>query len=252
MQIVVSGGGTIAPVDDVRVLTNLSTGRLAAAITEAFLARGDSVWHIQTPTALAPLRRLARFDLDTPDPEAELERLSALHRRWVECGNRLRSVALREGTVGEYARVLSEVLASQPIDIAVLAMAASDYEPEPISGKIDSNHEAMVIRCRRTPKVIQSVRKDLPNVYLVGFKLLSGVPLEELIERAAEAGRTNRADLTVANDLQSLKAGRHTLHLVEPDGRFETLGPGDDLADRLVDRIADRAARRRAGGTTGA
>ncbi len=251
MQIVVSGGGTIAPVDDVRVLTNVSTGRLAAAITEAFLARGDSVWHIQTPTALVPLRRLALFDLETPSPETELERLSALRRRWIDSRDRLHLLPLQEGTVGEYARILGDLLRSQPIDVAVLAMAASDYEPEPRPGKIDSEAESMVIRCRRAPKVIRSVRETSPNVFLVGFKLLSGVTLEELISRAAEAAQTNRADLTVANDLQTLREGRHTLHLVEPDGSFETLGPGDDLADRLVDGIADRVSRRRATGMTG-
>ena len=40
MNVVVAGGGTIAPVDDVRLLTNVSSGRLAAAIAESFLDRG--------------------------------------------------------------------------------------------------------------------------------------------------------------------------------------------------------------------
>ena len=35
MNVVVTGGATIAPIDDVRQLTNVSTGRFGAAITEA-------------------------------------------------------------------------------------------------------------------------------------------------------------------------------------------------------------------------
>ena len=57
MNVVVTGGGTIAPVDDVRLLTNVSSGRLAAAISEAFLDRGASVWHIHARSAQLPLRR---------------------------------------------------------------------------------------------------------------------------------------------------------------------------------------------------
>jgi phosphopantothenate-cysteine ligase len=94
------------------------------------------------------------------------------------------------------------------------------------------------VHCRRTPKVIQWVRDWKPSVYLVGFKLQSRASREELIGRAEEACRINRADLTVANDLQSLRQGRHTLYLVRPGAEPETLEPGDDLAERLVARIA--------------
>jgi phosphopantothenate-cysteine ligase len=89
------------------------------------------------------------------------------------------------------------------------------------------------------------VRDWAPSVYLVGFKLLSNVPRDALIRRAGEAGRINRADLTVANDLQTLKQGRHTLHLVRPGAEAETLEPGDDLADRLVAQIAAWAGEER-------
>lgn len=246
MNVVVSGGGTVAPVDDVRVLTNVSTGRLAAAVSEAFLSRGASVWYIHAPTALLPLKRLSRFDLDAPDPSAELDRLTRLRRRWLDARSRLHLVPLREGTVGEYAGSLRETLSGHPINVAILAMAASDYEPEPAPGKIDSDADSLIVRCRRSPKVIRSVRDWAPGVFLVGFKLLSDVPRDELIRRASEAGRTNRADLTVANDLRTLRDGKHALHLVRPGAEAETLDPGDDLADRLVERIATWAAERSA------
>jgi phosphopantothenate-cysteine ligase len=238
MNVVVTGGGTIAPVDDVRLLTNVSSGRLAASISESFLARGASVWHIHAPTAQVPLKRHARFDIDTAYPAVELERLSRLHRRWLDHRDRLHLIPLEQGTVADYAETLRSTLETEPIDAVMLAMAVSDYEPEPHAGKLSSDAESLVIRCRRTPKVIRSVRDWAPSVFLVGFKLLSGVPTAELLRRAEEAGRINRADLTVANDLKTLREGRHTLHLVRPGAEPETLEPGDDLADRLVARIA--------------
>jgi phosphopantothenate-cysteine ligase len=240
MNVVVTGGGTNAPVDDVRLLTNVSSGRLAAAISESFLDRGASVWHIHARTAHVPLIRHARFDLDAAGPVGELDRLTRLHRRWLDARDRLHLVPLKEGTVADYAATLKTTLETESIDVVVLTMAVSDYEPEPYAGKLSSDAESLVIRCRRTPKVIRSVRDWAPSVYLVGFKLLSGAPADELIRRAEEACRVNRADLTVANDLRTLRQGKHTLHLVRPGAEAETLEPGDDLADRLVAWILGR------------
>jgi phosphopantothenate---cysteine ligase (CTP) len=237
MNVVVTGGGTIAPIDDVRLITNTSSGWFAASISEAMLDRGASVWHIHASSAQVPLWRLARCALDAADAAAERERLARLRHRWLEVRDRLHLVPLKEGTVSDYAATLKGTLVAQPIDVVVLAMAVSDFEPEPYAGKVSSDAESLVVRCRATPKVIRSVRDWAPSVYLVGFKLLSRASQDELIRRAADAGRVNRADLTVANDLQTLRQGRHTLHLVRPDAPPETLEPGGDLAERLVARI---------------
>jgi phosphopantothenate-cysteine ligase len=145
---------------------------------------------------------------------------------------------------------LRGVFDGQPIDVAVLAMAVSDFEPEPYAGKVSSDAESLDVRCRPTPKVIRSVRDWAPAVYLVGFKLLSGASREELIRRGEDACRVNRADLTVANDLQALRQGRHALHLVRPEAEPETLEPGEDLADRLVARILAWAGEMRSNSST--
>lgn len=237
MNVVVTGGGTVAPIDDVRYLANASSGRFSAMISEACLRRGASVWHVHTPAAQLPLLRQARFDLEAADPSAELERLARLRREWVEVAGRLHRVALPHGTVAEYASTLERVLREQPVDVAFLAMAVSDFQPEPIAGKLDSQAESITIRAPRTPKVIRSVRDWSPGVFLVGFKLLSRATLDDLIREAEAACLMNRADLTVANDLQTLRAGRHTVHLVRPGHPLETLEPGETLADRLVARV---------------
>jgi len=242
MKVVVTGGGTSAPIDDVRVITNVSTGRTAAAISEACLDRGDEVWHVHAPTAEPPILRAARFDPEA-DPAAERERLDRLREDWIALRGRLHLVPLATGTVAEYAAALRAALASGAVDVAFLPMAVSDYEPEPRAGKIGSHLDDLAIPLRRTPKVIRHVRDWAPSVYLVGFKLLSGAPLDELIRRAEDACRINRADLTVANDLADVRAGRHAFHLVRPGRPVETLGPGPDLAARLVDRVRSWAAR---------
>ena len=64
MNVVVTGGGTIAPIDDVRLMTNISSGRFAAAITEA-VSIGER--RSGTSTPFRPSFRSggsARFDLE--------------------------------------------------------------------------------------------------------------------------------------------------------------------------------------------
>lgn len=93
MKVVVTGGGTIAPIDEVRHITNASSGGFSAAITEACLARGASVIHIHPPSALLPFERASRFRLvesaDDRLAEAEMERIDRVRRRYLEVRDRL-------------------------------------------------------------------------------------------------------------------------------------------------------------------
>ncbi len=244
MNVVVTAGGTRAPIDDVRHIANVSTGRFGASIAEAALRRGASVWYVHAPPALRPFDLASRFDLDAPDPLAEHDRLDRLRDDWLAARDRYHPVPLTTGTVPEYAGRLESVLRERPIDVVFLAMAASDFAPEPIVGKIPSDAETLTLRCRRLPKVIRSVRDRSPSTYLVGFKLLSSAPHADLIRQALAGCRSNRADLTIANDLSTLRAGQHTIHLVRPDRPTETLGPGGSIADALIDRVFTWAAGR--------
>ncbi len=247
MNVVVTGGGTIAPIDAVRRITNVSTGRFSAAIAECCLDRGARVWHVHAPGAQVPFSRSARLELDA-DPEAEIERLRGLADRYRAVRDRLHLLPLAIGTVGDYAATLRAVMTDRSVDLAFLAMAVSDFEPIPRPGKIESTDGPLRIDCATTPKVIRSVRDWAPGAFLVGFKLLVDADPARLVAAAVEANRLNRADLTVANDLRTVREGRHAVFLVRPGGESEALDPAEgDVADRLVDRAFAWAAEARAG-----
>jgi phosphopantothenate-cysteine ligase len=243
LRIVVTGGGTIAPIDDVRHITNFSTGRFSARITEACLRRGAEVWHIHAPSAELPFWGGARFDLDATDPRGEIDRVLALRSTWLSLRQRLHLVSLRTGTVSEYRSTLEDTLKGRAIDVAFLAMAVSDYEPEAFPGKIDSKSGTLTIVCRPTPKVIREVKSWSPGTYLVGFKLLSGSSVAELRLAALAACQATGADLTVANDYQSLRDGEHTIHLVRPGAPPESAA-GGDAAEFLVDHVLSWSCKR--------
>lgn len=237
MNVVVTSGGTVAPIDGVRQITNASTGRFGAMIAEEALRRGADVWYLAPPDAQGPFHRLARFDLDAADPDAEVRRLANLLIDWSEARDRFHPVPLAKPTVANYSAALEATLQARRVDVAFLAMAASDFAPEPVAGKLSSDSEVLTLRCRRLPKVIRSVRAWSPEVYLVGFKLLVDVPEAELIRQAEAACLENRANLTVANDLTTVRAGRHAIHLVRPGEPTESYAePEDPIAERLVER----------------
>ena len=151
---------------------------------------------------------------------------------------------MRLGDVADYGATLREALTRSPIDIAFLAMAVADFEPvDRLSGKLETPVESISIPFRATPKIIRSVRDWSPEVFLVGFKLLSGASEPTLIRAAEEACVVNRADITLANDLRLLREGRHTVHMVRPGVPVETFS-GAELADRVVERVFDLARER--------
>ena len=72
--------------------------------------------------------------------------------------------------------------------------------------------------------------------------MTSGATDAALVARAEASGLASRADLTVANDLTTVRDGRHVVHLVRAGEPPETLGPRPDLADAVVARVFDLAA----------
>ena len=56
-QLLITAGGTAEKIDQVRSITNHSTGQLGSLIAEAFLAHGYQVDYLTTPTALRPVNQ---------------------------------------------------------------------------------------------------------------------------------------------------------------------------------------------------
>ena len=213
----VTAGGTAEPLDDVRVLTNRSTGRFGAAIANALAAAGVEV------TLLGS---------------------EGLFARRVELAGSIRQVRFESSA--ELAAALDEALAAHP-DLVFMAAAVSDYAPQVTQGKISSSAEERSLVLRRTPKLLDRLRTACPDAYLVGFKLLSGASRDELQSVARGQIQRARLDLCVANDLQELGGSSHPVLLVEPHGSHRIEGPRQRVAERLV-RHALAASGHPAGG----
>ncbi|MBA2320201.1 MAG: NUDIX domain-containing protein [Deltaproteobacteria bacterium] len=208
-HVLITAGGTREPIDDVRSVTNASTGRFGAAIALAATEQSHRV------TVLAGTE-LARGGL-------------------LPAG----AAVVPFNSTADLDAALTRILAEDPPDAVFMAAAISDYRPERTPGKIASDHEELVIRLVRTPKILRTLRERCaPGTQIVGFKLLSHASVEELAQVGTAQCQRDALDATVANDLAEIASDAHPLLLCRPDGSTRAFqGERSLVAARLVREI---------------
>lgn len=230
MKIIITAGGTSEKIDDVRTITNSSTGRLGYAIGKAFVRKyGD-----------------------------ELERIYYLHGTRAAYVEDDKVEPVKIGGVLDLQEELRKLLTEEKIDAVVHAMAVSDYivnevttldkirgteDPEnkaDLSGnKISSDIDDLVIHMKKSPKVINSIKKFSPDTVLVGFKLLSGVPHEELIDVGYALMKKNSCDFVLANDLKEIGEDFHKGYLIHRDKSYDIMENNKQIAEMIAQRVME-------------
>ncbi len=208
-RILVIGGATAEPIDDVRVITNLSSGKMGVALARAAFEMGAYVefW----------------YGHGTAPPP-----------KWI-CTRRF-------GTVGDLLKLAPEC---KGFDIILVCAAISDYTVERKKGKI-SSETVPEIKLKRAPKVLEALRNANDFAIIVPFKLESGVDEKELVRRAVKLLKESGSDMAVANTAQAIGADRSTVLMVERSGKFvKAKGTKDEMAEKIFDIIAKGAKKRR-------
>ena len=105
------------------------------------------------------------------------------------------------------------------VQAVVHAMAVLDYEPvKKVNAKVKSDKKYWNVRFKRTPKVIDIVKKTAPGALLIGFKLEYKAGKNGLKRSAAKLFNNNKADYVVANDYAFIKKGVHKAQIFGRDG----------------------------------
>jgi len=174
-SVLVMAGPTRAYIDDVRYLSNLSSGRLGLLLGKDFYRRGFDVDLILGPT------------------ELELPRYLSVHR--IETRNQMRQKAKELECLKSFA-------------VRAFAAAILDFEPsETLSGKLNSNKETWTIELKSTPKMIDELID--PSAINIGFKLESGVNEETLLEQVKDLQTRTACQWIVGNRLQDVSRDQH-------------------------------------------
>lgn len=233
-KIIVTAGGTSEKIDNVRKITNSSTGKLGMIILNNLLKENNDVivYYICSKNSLRVI------------------------------DDRIKVIEI-DDTI-ELKNTVEDLLKYEHIDYFIHSMAVSDYMTDyvtttemikksikendnldeafknidVISGsKISSYESDLVVVLKPTPKIISNIKKISPSTYLVGFKLLDGVSKEKLIEVAKNLRDKNNCDLVVANDLKNIRNGNHIGYIIDKDNKIEEAYSKDDIAKKLVRRI---------------
>lgn len=231
MKVLVTSGGTKVPIDGVRDITNMSSGTFGSKIAKEFMVAGHNVHFFHAKESKTPFK----FELNFANHtfleasmifNAFVNDMSLYYDRYMESTFR---------NYDDYSDGLFNLLREGDFKIVVLAAAVSDYGVKPIEGKIRSGND-LQIDLTPLPKVISKIKKEFPDICLVGFKLMVGSTYEELKDAILNSIKTNDCDLVVGNDLNQLKSGNHTLYLGSKRKGITQPISGGNLAEIVVSR----------------
>ncbi|HJU58113.1 MAG TPA: bifunctional phosphopantothenoylcysteine decarboxylase/phosphopantothenate--cysteine ligase CoaBC [Nitrososphaeraceae archaeon] len=187
-NILITSGGTIEYIDPIRVITNLSSGKMGYAIVKESLEYGAKVTHIVGNSSLSSSSFMNGYSFN-PD----------------------NLITIRVNTSDDmYAKVISEIT-SKKFDIVIFAAAVTDFKLAQIyDKKIPSQvSDSINLELIPTKKIINEIKLIDKHLFLVGFKAYYDVSDTYLINKAKKKLKECNADIIVANDVgrQNTKIG---------------------------------------------
>ena len=202
--IVISAGGTMEPIDPVRVITNHSSGKMGYALAEAARDRGGSVVLVTAPTNL-------------PDPPL----IDVIQ------------VKTAEQMLGA---VLERVKSA---DALVMAAAVADYRPSTEAGqKIKKDAEVMTIDLAKTVDILASAKGDFVKV---GFSAESQDLVENAKIKVKSKGLDLIVANDITEPESGFGADTNRVVFIDRDLNVEELPllTKYDVGNRILDRIKD-------------
>ena len=175
-RVLVTAGSTIEHIDPIRVITNLSSGRMGIALAEEARKLGADITLV--------------YGHGTADPGNSITR------------------TIRVSTGKEMHDTVASELASRKYDIAIMAAAVADYAPAKKSEKkIDSRAGKLEeIELVKTAKIVDMIKQMSIKTTLVAFKADYNVDEDTLVDRAYQKLKESGADIVVANDIGKVAA----------------------------------------------
>lgn len=210
-RVVVTAGATAESIDPVRVLTNRSSGKTGREVARACYTAGADVTLVHALVGPHPIT-----GDETPDPTTYAEFVS------VENSAELSEAALE---------------AAEGADAYVSVAAISDYTVEREDKKIRSGQD-LSLDLLPSPKVVDAVREENPDLPIVGFKTETSSDDEAMIAAAREIGDRVGMDFVVANDA-SVMGEEETRTLFVGRDITEHRGTKAEIGGALAAKLAD-------------
>lgn len=199
-KLLIIGGSTAEPIDEVRSICNTSSGKTALALASTVYHHGANVqlWYGQSKE---------------PVPSFIEDVLSFSSLSDVEL------------------LILDTDFST--VDVIIVCAALSDYRPEKIHGKISSKMNELQINCYPVPKILSLLRKKAPHAAIIGFKLEEN--RQDLLKKAKQLKEKNDLNIVVANTIENLGEEKGSVVLIGGKGiTRDVAGTKTEIAEELL------------------
>lgn len=204
-KILITAGPTEEPLDPVRYITNLSSGKMGYALAIEAHRRGAEVTLVSGPTnlPLPPVQKIIKVRT---------------------------AKEMYKAVIDHYKKT----------EIIIKAAAVADYSPKTLAAeKIKKDKKTLSLDLKNNPDIIAEVGKNKGGRILVGFAMET----QNLLANAREKLKKKNMDLIVANNLREEGAGFRTdtnvITIIDRAGRTESLGKMAKIeaAGAILDRV---------------
>ncbi|MDD3925122.1 MAG: bifunctional phosphopantothenoylcysteine decarboxylase/phosphopantothenate--cysteine ligase CoaBC [bacterium] len=206
VRVLITAGPTREWLDDVRYISNPSTGKMGFSLARAALKQGADVRLVMGPVNEIP------DDITTGTELVRVESSSDMQRA---VDDRLDNT-----------------------DVLIMAAAVSDYRPAArVSGKIKKSVDRMNLELVKNPDILKDIAGRAVNCVLIGFALEASDHLENARRKLAD----KNLEMIVLNDPTSFGSEDGSFTLLMKDGEAVKIGLAskDALASSVMKRIAD-------------
>ncbi len=238
-KVIITAGGTSEKIDNVRKITNSSSGKLGCTIANKLIQSNEEqiekIYYICSKSSIKPIHSKIQIIEITDTKDLEISVKGLLTSNKIDYF--IHSMAVSDYSVDYVttAENLALNISSNP-NKSVIDLICSNKE-NLNDNKISSNKENLIIKLKKTPKIISMIKDISPSTYLVGFKLLDNVSEKELIDTAINLKNKNNCNLVVANDLENIRKGSHKAFIVKGFNDYTIASGKEDIAEKIIEEI---------------
>lgn len=203
-KILIIGGATAEPVDDIRVLTNRSSGRTAVSLSMNAFERGADVelWYGSGTEPVPPGIIVRRFE-----------------------------------TIADLLKLL-KARRLKKFDGVVVCAALANYIPKKQNGKIPSGKKGFCIECSQAPVVLEKLRSKFSEAKIIAFK--TEEKKSNVKSRTQQLLKRYRLDGAVGNTLAGFGGDFNEVLLLPKKGKITWMkGKKEELGSVILDLLHD-------------
>ena len=200
-NILIIGGATAESIDDIRILTNRSSGKTAVALANNAFERDANVelWYGHAKEDVPSHISVKNFE-----------------------------------TVEDLLNLLEND--DTKFDIIIVCAAIANYIPKKQNGKIPSGKDKLDLELSPAPKIIQEIRLIAPKSKIIAFKVEESK--KNLKEKSYQLLKKNQLDFVIANTISAFGKDENEILIINKKGEsIHKKGKKEGLADYILDMI---------------